>query len=544
MPNRPTAASLLVNALETAGVGTLFTLSGNQILSVFDAAIESPMHLIHVRHEAAAVHMADAWGRLTDTPGVALLTAGPGHANGLSALFVAAQAESPLVMLSGHCPRGDLGRGGFQEMEQAAVAGPLTKASWTASDPARVGEDLAKAFRLAAAGRPGPVHISLPSDLLEATINADAAPQLQPEDFQPPALPLSHSDIGAILQLLCEARRPLVLAGPPFLRPAGKAALARLGEAAGAPVIAMESPRGIADPSLGAFGEVLAQADVVLLLGKKLDCTLRFGKADFFAGDCRFVQVDPEPGVLEQTAAVLQDDSRLVAVAAADAIHAAGQLTEAAAGSTRPASSWGDDVQAAVAYRPRQWSEIESTGQPLHPSQLCRGLQSCLGPRSIFISDGGEFGQWAQAMLSADHRLINGPSGSIGSALPFALAAKRAFPDHRVAAVMGDGTFGFHAMELDTAVREKLPVVIVVGNDARWNAETVLQERIYGPDRVTDCELLPTRYDRLAQALGGHGEHVTTLAELEPALRRAFDAGLPACVNVAIQPEPAPVIAR
>jgi acetolactate synthase-1/2/3 large subunit len=166
------------------------------------------------------------------------------------------------------------------------------------------------------------------------------------------------------------------------------------------------------------------------------------------------------------------------------------------------------------------------------------------GTNAVFVCDGGEFGQWAQACLSAQYRVINGPAGSIGSALPFAAAAKLAFPAANVVALLGDGTFGFHAAEFDTAVRYDLPFVAVVGNDARWNAEYQIQLRAYGPKRAIGCELAPSRYDLVAAALGGHGEHVTREDDLPAALQRAFQSGQPACVNAMIEGLPAPEISR
>ena len=197
--------------------------------------------------------------------------------------------------------------------------------------------------------------------------------------------------------------------------------------------------------------------------------------------------------------------------------------------------AWLKEVRDAIAYRPAEWDR-------LHTVQVLRALQPILDEHaeSVFVCDGGEFGQWAQACLSAPHRVINGVAGSIGAALPFAVAARLAQPEAPVIAVMGDGTFGFHPAEIDTAVRYKLPFVAIVGNDARWNAEYQIQLRAYGSARAQGCELLPTRYDRVVAALGGHGEHVERGAELPAALARAAQSGLPACVNVAIERLPAP----
>jgi acetolactate synthase-1/2/3 large subunit len=531
--------------LVAAGVGRLFTLSGNQIMAVFDACIETGIDLVHVRHEAAAVHMADAWGRLTGEPGVALVTAGPGFANTLSALYVATMAESPMVLLSGQAPSSQLGRGPFQEMSQADMAQHVTKSSWTADTVAGLGGDLARALRTARSGRPGPVHVALPVDLLEAQIERETA-MPTPEEFDAPGLAVDSSSAQQIVDALATARRPLVLAGPAMMRGERRDALSSLGEAAQLPVVAMESPRGVNDPSLGAFAEVLPEADLILLLGKKLDFSVGQGKAPAVGDGCRFIQVDADPATLEQTRRTLADPARLPLAYLADPASMARQIAGLAGSKKWSTASWRDEVAAAVAYRPADWGTLTSASEgPVHPVELCRVLQEFLdGDDWVLVSDGGEFGQWAQACLSAPHRIINGPSGSIGSAIPLSLAARLAFPESPVVAVLGDGTFGFHAMEMDTAVRSGLPVVTVVGNDATWNAEYQIQLRDYGADRLVGCELLPTRYDQVVSALGGHGEHVTTAAELRPALERAFGAGRPACVNVDLQRCAAPTIRR
>src|SRR5688572_16843638 len=222
-------ADVLTEALASAGVRHLFSLSGNQIMPVYDAALDSGLHLIHVRHEGAAVHMADAWGRLTGEPGIALLTGGPGHANGVGALYTALAAESPMVLLSGHAPLSELGRGAFQEMAQDEIAAPVTKASWTAHDPAALAADVARALRIARSGRPGPVHLSLPFDVLEATVDAD---RIVASDFDTPTGRQLGADArDAVLTELQRARRPLVLTGPVMATGRGRAIGERLAAA-------------------------------------------------------------------------------------------------------------------------------------------------------------------------------------------------------------------------------------------------------------------------------------------------------------------------
>jgi acetolactate synthase-1/2/3 large subunit len=536
-------ADALVESMLTAGINNIFTLSGNHIMPIFDAVYDHKIKLIHTRHEAAAVHMADSWTRLTGEIGIAMVTGGPGHANAVSALYTAGMAESPLVLLSGHAPINQLGMGAFQEMAQADIAAPLTKASWVCKSVSELPGDFAKAVSIAKSGRPGPVHISLPSDALD---NAFDASQSMPSATDFEAIPI-NADKQAIKEMIAalhKAKRPLVLTGPMMQSQAGRKILASLETALGIPVIGMESPRGIGDPSLGAFSEVLAQSDCVLLLGKKLDFTLKFGKVPNFHKDCVFFQIDPETSEIERTQRAV--GSRLRLTTRTDVHSAINAIVELCGSSTTASREWLTEVHEAIAYRPTDWSSAPSSANKLHPAQAFAPLQEILDshPESVLVSDGGEIGQWAQACLSAPNRVINGVAGSIGAGLPFAAAASLAKPGAPVIAVVGDGTFGFHSSEIDTAVRYQLPFLLIVGNDACWNAEHQIQIREYGQARVIGCELLPTHYEKVCVAFGGFGELVTAKEQVLPAAHRAIASKLPSCLNIMIDGVPAPNIRR
>ncbi|MDB5802850.1 MAG: Acetolactate synthase large subunit [Betaproteobacteria bacterium] len=535
-------ADLLAQSLKAAGVRRIFTLSGNHIMPVFDAALSAGIELLHVRHEASAVHMADAYARLTGEPGIALVTGGPGHANAVSALYTAQMSESPVVLLSGHAPNNQAGMGAFQEMRQAEMTLPVVKAAWTSASTDSVGEDVARAIVSAMSGRPGPTHLSLPTDALEDAASVSAPPAAA---FTAQAMPLADRDAQALMERLRRAKRPLILAGPASLTRAGRARLAALEEASGIPVVGMESPRGVNDPSLGAFAQMLAAADCVLLLCKRLDFTLKFGQAPAFDAACEFLQIDAEAAEFQRCRNAL--GARLTASITADPVSALSALTRAAQAGQVPAGTWRNDVNAAIRYRPPAWdTAVSKEPGRLHPVQACRPLQALLDshPDAVLISDGGEFGQWAQACLSAPNRVINGPAGAIGSALPFALGARIALPEAPIVTLMGDGTFGFHTAEIDTAMRYRLPFVTLIGNDARWNAEYQIQLKAYGPERLVGCELLPTRYDLVAAAFGAYGEQVGTAEQLPAAITRAQASRLPAVLNVAIDGVPAPLVKR
>lgn len=533
-------ADILARTLAQAGLRRIFSLSGNHIMPVYDAAIEAKLEIIHVRYEGAAVHMADAWARLTGEPGIAMLTGGPGHANGVGALYTALASESPMVLLSGHAPLNELGSGSFQEMRQADMAAPVVKASWTADSAKTLGADIARACRIARSGRPGPVHLSLPFDVLEARVDDSAL--AKPAEFAPAENPPQAKTVAALQELLKTATRPLILLGPVMSHAPVAALVKKLSDATGVPAICMESPRGVNDPGLGAFAGVLAQADVVVLIGKQPDFTLRFGKAPALAADCRFAVIDPEADALQRAIKNL-GATRVKLSAQADSVATVRALTAAA--QHHAGAGWMQAVTKAVVFRPEAWRNINSGDGPLHPVEVGRAVHEMLQtvPEAVFIADGGEIGQWAQACVSAPTRIINGPGGSIGSGVPFALAARMARPKSPVIAMMGDGAFGFHLMEFDTAVRAGVPMVVVVGNDSCWNAEHQIQLRTYGKDRAHGCELLEgTRYDLAVAALGGHGELVTRIADLRPALQRALASGKPACVNVMIQRLAAPTV--
>lgn len=533
-------ADLVVRTLTAAGVRYMFTLSGNHIMPVFDATIGSPIELVHVRHEGAAVHMADAWARLTGEVGIALVTGGPGHANAVGALFTALAAEAPLVLLSGHAPTDELGLGAFQEMSQAELARPVVKAAWTSTDAASLGHDLARAIRTARSGRPGPVHLSLPSDLLDAVL-ADRHGLIPNGPAFLPTLNLpADADITRVSELIAGAERPLLLAGPQFDTRGNRHLLARVAATHDVATAVMASPRGLNDPSLGAFASAVADADLLVLLGKPLDFTLRFGRAPAIAKTCRIVAVEPDAALLDRAVVTFAD--RLVHAVPADAVPAAERL--ATSGPGRPPLRR-TAAEERIAHRPTAWRSAKAASPGmLHPAEMCDAVAEVMArhPDAILVADGGEIGQWAQAMIAPSRRVINGVAGSIGAALPFAIAARLAAPGSPVVAVLGDGTFGFHMAEIDTAVRANAPFVAVVGNDARWNAEHQIQLRAYGTARTVGCDLLPTRYDAVATALGGRGERVTDRGGLTRALEVAMSADVPTCLNVMIESVAAPVV--
>ncbi|MEM7565318.1 MAG: thiamine pyrophosphate-binding protein, partial [Pseudomonadota bacterium] len=404
-------ADLVVASLSKAGVKVVFSLSGNQIMPIYDACIDAGIRIIHTRHEGAAVYMAEAYAQLTGEIGVALVTAGPGFTSSLGPLFTARSAESPVLLLSGDSPRSGDGKGCFQELDQVAMSHASTKLSMRPEQAENLGLDLAKAISTAVSGRPGPVHLALPVDLLTQEIG-DIAPPDQAY-FEPVAVMPDESMADAIVALLASAKQPVILTGP-ALNPTRAPHLKDLSRAMDAPVISMESPRGLKDPSLGDFARVLGLADVILVLGKNIDHTTGFGQAPAMSDGCKFIVIDPDNEILERARRAL--GARLEAGHCVDADATAQMLLQRAV-NVESRTQWHRQVKQAIDFRSPAPALVEN--QPMLPSELCFGIQTFLDKADdpILIIDGGEFGQWAQACLSANTRMINGPSGCIGGSI-------------------------------------------------------------------------------------------------------------------------------
>jgi len=534
-------ADILVRTLAEAGVDRIFSLSGNQIMPIYDACIDANIEIIHTRHEAAAVFMADAYAQLTGNVGVALVTAAPGFANALGALFTATHSESPVLLLSGDSPVAKDGCGAFQELDQVAASKPLTKHAARVMSANTMAAETARAIRIARTARPGPVHLAIPFDVVQdkaaPTVGHDPAIDFTASKAEPTA-----HDIEVVAQHLSNATRPIVLTGQALNRTRARELVDTLVEKLDAPVLALESPRGLNDPSLGRFALALKQADVIVSLGKRIDFTLGFASAEKFADGAKWIVVDADGDA--QASATRNLGDRLTHAIKCDPGELA-QVLSAHASKAVPAAgnraAWREEVADLTTPRPEPHAE-PSTPDAITPLKLCAAVQRRIdaSPGALLLCDGGEFGQWAQAALRADERIINSTSGAIGGVLCYALGARAARPQSTVFALMGDGTVGFQFAEFETAAREKLPFVLIVGNDECWNAEHQIQLRDYGPDRLIGCQLSPARYDLAVAALGGHGEFVTDPGDLDAALTRAVASGLPACVNVRMEGWPAP----
>jgi thiamine pyrophosphate-dependent acetolactate synthase large subunit-like protein len=535
-----TGSHLIGKALQLEGVRHIFTIAGDHILPVLDVMADMEFRFIDTRHEQAAVHMADAWGRLTGQPGVSMYTT-PGFANALPGLAHALHSESPVISISGSADLSELGRGAMQEIDQVGAATPFTKGSWMVHDARRIPDFIARAVRTAYAGRRGPVHLTIPMDVQEQEVAEDEVTFFSPHEYRAEEHTFASPKlIQRAVELLHQAQRPFIIAGGPAGYAASGDALRRFIELTQLPLFTEDLARGLVGDDhplcLGFFerglnraARLLREADVVLLLGRKQDYTISYAQAPTIGAKAHIIQVDPSPAEIGR--------NRGVSVGiVGDVESVLEQMTQEAQKKTWKPSPWVPRLQAEQREHAAWLDSLAKPEQPMHAMYVHKTLGGLLQPDDCLVFDGGDFCHFGRAFYPArqPRRWWYVPTlGMLGSALPTAIAAKLAYPNSHVVMLTGDGAFGFNAMEFDTAVRHHLPIVAVLGNDAAWGIDRQIQLGLYGRPVATD--LLQSRYDMVVQGLGGHGEYVERPEDLRPALERAFAVNKPALVNVAVQ---------
>jgi acetolactate synthase I/II/III large subunit len=542
---RRTGGTLFAEALADRGVRSLFTLPGGHILSLLDACGDQGIRVIDTRHEGAAALAAEGWALATGEVGVCAVTAGPGFANGLIGLIDAGAWSVPLAFIAGRTGVRRQGRGAVMDIDQQAIARPMAK--WAVSCPrvAQIHRCVTEALYRSRAGCPGPVYLDVPWDVMDA----DAAMlDLEPGGFpaEAPRPAAAPEDVGAALAALRAAERPLILAGSGAFWSGAGEELAGFAEEAEIPVITAGAARGLVGDSrpwsLGSLvhgGLAIPAADCVMVVGSAFNANVMFGAAPLFGETQSIIQVDIDPARI--------GGNRAVDVAVAgDARHVLHDLREAWRDSSAPRQAWRDRAlslaEASLGYWDRQ---IDEGGvDKVHAGAVAREIalfaRERFGGDATLVADGGDALSWALAYFRAEKpgRLLSTTTalGTLGVGMPFALAAKAARPQEPVILFTGDGSFGFTAMEVDTAVRHRLPIIVVVSNNAGWGDVRHEQDAAFGAGRHVASELRQTRYDQLAEALGARGEHVEDLAELRPALDRAVAADVCTVIDVETDP--------
>jgi acetolactate synthase-1/2/3 large subunit len=524
---------LIARRLKAHGVTKLFTLSGGHLFSIYDGCREEGIGLVDVRHESAAAFAAEGWAKVTRTPGVAAVTAGPGVTNAMSALAGAQQSHSPMVVLGGRAPAMRWGQGSLQEIDHVPFVRPVTKMAATAASTAEIPGLVDDALVAAVQPHSGPTFLDFPLDLV---FSEAEEPAPGPELPNAAGGPQPDGDaLARAVALLRDAERPVVMAGSNLYWGHGENALLALVEELSIPVFLNGLARGCVPGDHELFfsrarSTALQGADVALVVGVPMDFRLGFGQA--FGAETEVIAIDrAEP---------VHDHPRAVAAELYGGIGASlDALRAGAAGVGSGSRAWVEQLRATEdEKRAGEAAEFADDRAPLHPMRLYGELRQVLDRDAIVIGDGGDFVSYAGRVMDSYEPgcwLDPGPYGCLGCGPGYALAAKLARPDKQVVLLVGDGAFGFSGMEFDTLARHGVNVVAVMGNNGIWALEKHPMEFLYGYSVVAD--LRPgTRYDEIVAALGGHGALVERPDELRPALERAFAAGRPALVNVLTDP--------
>ncbi len=516
------------------GVETMFTLSGAHVFPMYDGAVKAdpPMRILDVRHEQTAAFAAEATGKLTRTPGLAVLTAGPGVTNGVSAIAQAQFAGAPLVVVGGRAPANRWGTGALQELDQPPIIAPVAKLARTIPTAAEMATGLHEAFEVAGAPHRGPVFVDVPMDEFFNTATSVRPPVTERQRVEP-----DGDAIAAIARLLGEATRPVVVLGTDVWADGAEDAALRLVDGLDIPAITNGMGRGLVPgghPMLvtKARGQALGGADLVIVVGTPLDFRLGYG---VFGGKegatpARVVHLADSPGQVSGHA-------DLAGSASGDLTLVLDGLRTAVEGlPARPDwGSWTDQLQQTVAAAAARDAELlTAAADPIHPARIYGELLPRLAEDAIVIGDGGDFVSFAGKFVEPKRPggwLDPGPYGCLGAGMGAAIAARLHRPSAQVVLLYGDGAAGMSLMDVDTLVRHNLPVVMVCGNNSAWGLEKQPMQMLYGYDVAADLAH-QTRYDEVVKALGGAGETVTDPAHIGPALDRAFAADVPYLVNV------------
>lgn len=550
---------LFVETLKREGVRYIFTLSGESLLPVIDACIDAPIEVIHTRHEETAGYMADAYARVTGTLGVVGVTQGPGTSNILTCLMTANLEGSPVLCFAGRINDALRHRSAEQDLDPERAASPYVKWAAEISSGARIPELTATAIRHAMTGIPGATMLAFQRATLHETF--DPAAVEIPRGYRTPGLSnrSRSADAAAIEQaaaLLRTAERPLIIVGFGAAWCSASQTLTEFVDRTGIPTLMNSTGRGCLDEShelsLGdgspsaspTTRRALAEADVILLVGERMDYHADFGDPDTVNPAAKIIQIWPraeEIGLNRSVEAGLVSDARS---GLEDLLSAYGKSTE---GTAR--TDWNNRLRAEKDEEYAAFEEIlANPPTPIHPLVLThevkRYLEEADVPYSVACgaSDIDCWVRWAFAFSRMGQYIGSGYTGTLGAGFPFAMAMKLARPEDNVVCLLGDGDFGYQAMDLDTCLRYDIPMVSVIANDSTWGFIKREQEALFGANRTYATDLEFRNYEKVCEALGGHGELVRETSEIRPALERAFASGKPAVVNVVIDRIPSPLL--
>jgi acetolactate synthase-1/2/3 large subunit len=531
-----TGGELVAKTLKQAGVTHIFTLCGGHILPIYEGCLTHGIRIIDVRHEQAAAHAADAYARLTRGIGVAVVTAGPGVTDAVTGVVNAYAARSPLLLIGGAAMIGLKGMGALQDIPQLPLFGSCTKGTWSVPEARLIPEFLTTAMRTALTGRPGPVFVEIPIDVLVNEVEDRLAPTPTGYVHRNPAAADPES-ITRFSDLLARADRPLVMAGSGVYWDDAASDLARFAERAGVPIFMNGAGRGClpSDHPLAfaqARGFALSNADVVVVLGAPLDFRLGYGRPPTFAEDATVIMVDSDPTEMGRNRPLVLGLTGHIGLILR---QVAGALPS---GMPSRFETWLGQVRDKEREgREKLEAQAVSDQVPISHYRWAREIAQVVDANTIVVGDGGDVVNCAAKFVPLQRPgqwLDPGPFGCLGVGPSFAIAAKLLHPGKKVLLISGDGAFGLNGMELETAARFNLPMTCIIGNDGGWGQIRNPQISFWGEARAVGTSLPFTRYDRMVEALGGRGLLITEPKEIRPALEKALASDEVWCLNVVL----------
>ena len=542
MSNKVEGGFALVKTLKDLEVTDIFTLAGGHINPIYNACREMGIRLIDTHHEQGASMAADAYGRVTKKPGVCLITAGPGLTNVITGMSGAFLSNSPCIFLSGKSGVEENDRLPLQEVDQESMVKPVTKWAKTIYDTKRIPEYTANAYKMAVSGRPGPVYLGLPHEVLYEKSDFD--------DFDIPQLTFpknpeaTNDDISLVLELLSSASRPLIIAGSGSWYSGATTELENLVESLDIPIYTLNFGRGIisdshnnclgqASPSaMNAFKKVSSESDLIILLGVRLSLYIGWGRT--FNPDSKVVQVDIEPEEIGR--------NRIVNVPIISDITKFLNKLNAGKSIDKKYTNWMDTARK---WKDSEWEEIDrlknDDSKPMHVLRVVKAVEDVLGSNCMLCIDGGDTQAWTDSsyiVKNAGNYVKGGPLGCMGVGVPFAIGSKVAFPERQVVLISGDGAVGMNLMEFESAVRHNIPFLCIVCNDKSWGMTKHQHWLNYGKENTPAGHEMPfINFHEIVKSMGGYGELVENPEDLIPAIERSIKSGLPSLINVITNPD-------
>jgi len=536
-------AQWLVRQLQRWGIEQIFALPGNGLPPFLDALVDGDIQVLDVRNEQAGAYMADTWGAMTGRPGVIAVSAGPGHTNALTGLANAWWDGRPMLLLSGCSPQDTEGADTFQELDQVSMASPVCKYAAKVHSIEALPQQVSTALSLAVSGRPGPVHLTIPTDVLSAPIDES---QLRPGPIgllqacpRAAGAPLLVSQAA---DLLASAQKPFLLVGSGAFYARAWDALHTFADLTDIPILSHIWDRCCIEQAIPQYvgvtrgGHVtnsalpkLAEADVILTIGARIDYRVDQGRPPMFPRQARVIRVDSDPAEIRRNLIPdvgIEGDPQAVLRQLAQTITQMG---------TPPHHAWLEEVRAARRVLLDKWAQLGNEDTwPLTSVRVCREVERFLGREITLLIDGGNIGQWAHMLLfdrHPSHWLTCGASGVVGWGLSGAVAAKLARPGHPLLLLSGDGAAGFNLSEISTALRFGTPYVAVIAHDGAWGIVAEGQPE----GRRIASQFGEIRFDRVAQALGARGVYIEQAAQLGPAIEEGLQANTVTVIHVPTQ---------